>query len=39
MAMSRGQARTEHSAQAGPGHDQFTEPIYGVVCAGCHNWC
>jgi hypothetical protein len=38
MAISRTQARTEHAAQAGLGHDQFTETIYGVVCAGCHNY-
>ena len=38
MAMSRGHARTEHAAQAGAAHDQFTETIYAVVCAGCHNY-
>jgi cytochrome c5 len=32
------QARSEHTAQAGPGHDQFSETIYGVICAACHNY-
>ena len=30
MAMSREQARTEHTASTT--HDQFNETIYGVVC-------
>jgi hypothetical protein len=37
MAMSREQARSEHTAKM-PGHDQFSETIYGVVCAACHNY-
>jgi hypothetical protein len=36
MAMSREQARTEHTAKIG--HDQFSETIYGLVCADCHNY-
>ena len=36
MAMSREQARTEHSEKTS--HEQFSETIYGVVCAGCHNY-
>jgi len=36
MAISRPQARSEHTSQAG--HDQFSETIYGVVCAGCRNY-
>lgn len=36
MAINRPQARSEHTSQTG--HDQFTETIYGVVCAGCHNY-
>jgi hypothetical protein len=36
MAMSRPQARTEHTSQTG--HDQFSETIYGVICAGCRNY-
>lgn len=36
MAMNRQQARTEHTSQTG--HDQFSETIYGVVCAGCRNY-
>lgn len=38
MAISRQQARSEHSRQFGAGHEQFTETIYGVVCAACHNY-
>jgi cytochrome c5 len=38
MAISRTQARSEHAAQAGAGHDQFSETIYGVICAACHNY-
>ena len=38
MAMSREQARTEHAAKMGSGHEQFSETAYGVVCAGCHNY-
>jgi hypothetical protein len=36
MAMSREQARAKHASEAG--HDQFSETIYGVVCAACHNY-
>jgi len=36
MPMSREQARSEHTSKTG--HDQFSETIYGVVCAGCHNY-
>jgi len=36
MAMSRDQARNEHTSKMG--HDQFSETIYGVVCAACHNY-
>jgi hypothetical protein len=35
--MSRAQARSEHAAKMGSGHDQFTETIYGVICAACPN--
>ena len=38
MAKSRAQARNEHASQAGAGHDQFTETMYGVLCAACHNY-
>jgi len=38
MAMSRAQARAEHTSSAGVGHDQFNETIYGVICAGCRNY-
>jgi hypothetical protein len=34
--MNRQQARTEHASQTG--HDQFSETIYGVVCAGCRSY-
>lgn len=37
MPMTRPLARTEHAAN-NPGHDQFTETIYGVICASCHNY-
>ena len=37
MAMSRSLARSEHSSKY-PGHDQFSETIYGVICAACHNY-
>jgi hypothetical protein len=36
MAISREQARAEHKAATS--HEQFTETIYGVICAGCHNY-
>lgn len=36
MAISRTQARAEHTEKTG--HNQFTETIYGVVCAACHNY-
>lgn len=38
MAISRAQARSEHADKMGPGHDQFSETIYGVICAACHNY-
>lgn len=37
MAMSRPLARSEHTTN-NPGHDQFTETVYGVICAACHNY-
>jgi hypothetical protein len=36
MAINRPQARAEHTATTG--HEQFSETIYGVVCAGCRNY-
>lgn len=36
MAMSREQARLEHTSKAG--HEQFSETIYGLICATCHNY-
>jgi len=36
MAISRDQARQEHTAKTG--HEQFSETIYGVICATCHNY-
>jgi hypothetical protein len=36
MAMNREQGRAEHTSQMG--HDQFSETIYGVVCAECRNY-
>jgi hypothetical protein len=37
MAMSRALARSEHSTNH-PGHEQFSETIYGVICSICHNY-
>ena len=36
MVISREQARKDHTAATG--HEQFSETIYGVVCASCHNY-
>lgn len=36
MAMSRELARSEHTSTTG--HDQFSETIYGLVCAACHTY-
>jgi hypothetical protein len=34
--MTREQARAEHTAKTS--HEQFSETVYGVVCANCHNY-
>ena len=36
MATSREQGRAQHTATTG--HEQFSETIYGVVCAACRNY-
>lgn len=36
MPLSREQARAEHTSKTS--HDQFSETIYGLVCAACHNY-
>ena len=36
MAVPREQGRAQHTTTTG--HDQFTETIYGIVCASCHNY-
>lgn len=36
MAISREAAREGHTQQTG--HDQFSETIYGFICAACHNY-
>jgi len=36
MAMNRQQARGEHTAATS--HEQFSETIYGVVCAACRSY-
>ena len=36
MPVSREQARKEHTATTG--HEVFSETVYGVVCAACHNY-
>jgi len=36
LPISREEARKEHTTQTG--HEQFSETIYGVICAACHNY-
>ena len=36
MAISREEARTRHTAETA--HEPFSETIYGVICAACHNY-
>lgn len=36
MAASREQARAEHTEKTG--HAQFSDTIYGVLCAACHTY-
>lgn len=36
MGMTREEAHTEHTLKTS--HDQFSETIYGVICAACHNY-
>ncbi|HVB56701.1 MAG TPA: hypothetical protein VNE63_09770 [Candidatus Acidoferrales bacterium] len=36
MALSRPQARSEHTTNTG--HEQFSETVYGIVCAACRNY-
>ena len=36
MATSRSSARSEHTAATG--HEQFSETVYGVICAACRNY-
>jgi len=36
MPMGREAARQKHAAETG--HDQFSETIYGLICAACHNY-
>lgn len=36
MAITRSEARSKHTAETG--HEQFSETIYGVICATCHNY-
>jgi hypothetical protein len=36
MAISRDEARAQHTAQCG--HEQFTDTVYGVICAACRNY-
>lgn len=35
-AKSREDARREHTAQTN--HQQFSESVYGVICADCRNY-
>jgi hypothetical protein len=36
MAITREEARQRHTAETS--HEQFTDTIYGVLCAACHNY-
>lgn len=36
MAISREAAREGHAQQTG--HQQFSDTIYGLICAACHNY-
>jgi hypothetical protein len=36
MAMTRNEAKADHKLTTG--HDQFSETVYGVLCANCHNY-
>ncbi|HXA56316.1 MAG TPA: hypothetical protein VNU84_02690 [Candidatus Acidoferrum sp.] len=36
MAVPREQGRADHTKSTG--HEQFSETIYGLVCAACHNY-
>lgn len=35
-AQSREDARRDHTAQTG--HEQFSESVYGLMCADCRNY-
>ncbi len=36
MPFSRSEAKTQHTAQTG--HTQFSDTVYGVLCADCKNY-
>lgn len=36
MPVGREQTRKDHTAKTG--HEQFSETIYGVICAACRNY-
>jgi hypothetical protein len=36
MAIGREEARKKHAAERG--HEQFTDTVYGVLCAACHTY-
>jgi hypothetical protein len=36
MRMTRAEAKANHALNTG--HTQFSETIYGVLCAACHNY-
>lgn len=38
MRMTRAEAKANHILDKGESHGQFTETIYGVLCAACHNY-
>ena len=36
MRLTRAEAKANHTLDTG--HHQFSETIYGVLCAACHNY-
>lgn len=36
MRLTRAEAKANHTLDTG--HQQFSETIYGVLCAACHNY-
>ena len=36
MGLSRDEARSQHTAETG--HEQFSDTVYGIICAACQNY-